>query len=313
MTEIDVACVQIGPVYLDSSATTDKIVRHIEKASRKEPGLIIFPELVLSGYPNFSIASPEYRLSYIAGAVRADGPELAKISKNAEEYGAVVVLGFIERDPDFPEVIYDSSCVIDSDGALVGTHRKIAPFGAETLMFKKGDARDIRPFETGVGRLGIGLCFENLNPLYRRALTLLGEEIHCSLWVTSRDAKHVVESSAVVTAVEGGVYVALASQVQEGKGMLDRGLSFIGGSSILDPWGNYIAKPVYGRDKILHARMEPGSWHTRKFQSRGVESRDDLLSLNVVTEAYSPIHKIHPEKPDLSDDSREERETDNTH
>ena len=95
--------------------------------------------------------------------------------------------------------------------------------------------------------------------------------------------------------------------------MLDRGLSFIGGSSILDPWGNYIAKPVYGHDKILHARMEPGSWHARKFQSRGVESRDDLLSLNIATEAYSPIYKKHLKKPDLSDDSREERETDNTH
>ncbi len=179
-------------------------------------------------------------------------------------------------------------------------------------MFKKGDARDIRLFETKVGKLGIGLCFENLNPLYRRALTLLGEDIHCSLWVTSRDAKHIVESSAVVTAVEGGVHVVLASQVQEGRGGLERGLSFIGGSSILDPWGNYIVKPVYGNDKILHARLEPGSWRVRKFQSRGVESRDDLLSLYVAKEAYSPVYKKYLKKQELSDDSREERATDIT-
>ncbi len=192
----------------------------------------MFPELVLSGYPNFSIGSHEYRRKYNTAAVFSDGPELTQICRSAAENDAVVVLGFIELDPEFPEVVYDSSCVIDADGTYVGTHRKIAPFGAEKVIFKEGDARDIRLFDTEVGRLGIGLCFENLNPLYRRALTLLGEEIHCSLWVTAEDTKNVVESSARVTAVEGGVSVALASQVTEGIGIFERGLSLIGGSGI---------------------------------------------------------------------------------
>jgi nitrilase len=292
MRDITVACVQAGSIYLDPSATTDKILKLIEKASKREAKLILFPELILSGYPNFNVGSLEYRRRYNASAVLADGPELTRISEAAEENGAVVVLGFNERDPDYPEIVYDSSCVIDANGEPVGTHRKISPFGAEKVIFKAGDAGDIRLFDTEVGKLGIGLCFENLNPLYRRALTLLGEEIHCSLWVTSQDTRHVVEGSAVVTAVEGGVYVAVVSQVTSGTGNFERGLSFIGGSCVLDPWGNYVAEPVYKSEKTLYATIIPGSWDVRKFQSRGIEARDDLLSLNIATEGYSPFNRV---------------------
>jgi nitrilase len=306
MSDITVACVQTGSIYLDPSATTDKILKFIEKASEREADLILFPELILSGYPNFNVGSLEYRRRYNASAVLADGPELTRISEAAGEHSAVVVLGFNERDLDFPEVIYDSSCVIDASGEPVGTHRKISPFGAEKVIFKAGDAGDIRLFDTSVGKLGIGLCFENLNPLYRRALTLLGEEIHCSLWVTSQDTRHVVEGSAVVTAVEGGVYVAVASQVTSGTGNFERGLSFIGGSCVLDPWGNYVAEPVYKREKTLYATIRPGSWEVRKFQSRGIEARDDLLSLNIATERYSPMNRVPVERSEPSNGSTDE-------
>jgi predicted amidohydrolase len=70
----------------------------------------------------------------------------------------------------------------------------------------------VKIHETKIGKIGIGLCFENLNPLYRRALTLLGEEIHCSLWVTNENMRHIITSSSIVTAIEGGVPVITSSQ-----------------------------------------------------------------------------------------------------
>jgi nitrilase len=285
----NIACVQISPIYLNSKETTDKICRYIEKTSKKNPDLIVFPELILSGYPNFR--TPEYRTQYHQASVYVNGPELEQISKTAKAFGVVTVLGFIERDPNFSEVIYDSSCVIDADGTIIGTHRKISPFGAEKVLFKEGDARDIRIFKTKIGKLGIGLCFENLNPLYRRALTLLGEEIHCTLWVSARDTKQVVDSSSRVTAIEGGVFVVLAAQVTS-----ENPEPFIGGSGILDPWGKFITGPVYDREEILFSEINPEFWELRKFQSRGIESRDDLLSLNVATEPYRSLNVKNQEK-----------------
>ncbi len=81
---------------------------------------------------------------------------------------------------------------------------------------------------------------------------------------------------------------------------------------ILDPWGNYIADPVYRREKIIHGRIEPESWRVSKFQSRGIEARDDLLSLNVAAEAYSPLYRKHRRRFDLSEGSKEEREAEET-
>jgi predicted amidohydrolase len=180
---------------------------------------------------------------------------------------------------------------MDADGIIVGTHRKISPFGAEKALFKGGDARDIRVFKTNIGNLGVGLCFENLNPLYRRALTLLGEEIHCALWVSARDTKQVVDSSSRVAAIEGGVFVVLATQVTSNEPE-----PFIGGSGILDPWGKFISGPVFDREEILFSEINPESWELRKFQSRGIEARDDLLSLNITKEPYQALKVINQEK-----------------
>lgn len=292
------ACVQTYPVFLDSLATTDKVCGFIERAARIEAELVVFPELIISGYPNFKMLSLDYRIKYNDAAILAKGPEIMQISEKAADLCVVVVLGFIERDTDFPEVIYDSSCVIDSDGSVVGTHRKIAPLGAEKLLFKQGDARDIRIFDTSFGKLGVGLCFEHLNPLYRKALSLLGEEIHCALWVNSEDIRHVVESSSRVTALEGGTFVALASQVtpRSRKGPLARSQDFIGGSGILTPWGKFLSGPKYSSEEIIYADIEPETWRVQKLQSRGIEARDDLLSLNLAKEAYQPIREKEERK-----------------
>jgi nitrilase len=290
------ACVQIQPIFLDVPATTDKICGFIEKAAQKGAKLVVFPELILSGYPNFRLFNMEYRRRYNEAAIYADGPELERVCEKAEDNGVVVVLGFMERDPDYREVIYDSSCVVDDDGSLVGTHRKIAPLGAEKMVFKQGDARDIRIFETSVGKIGVGLCFEHLNPLYRKALSLLGEDVHCALWVNSEDIKHIVDSSSRVTAVEGGTYVTLCSQVVTSTNHLSNGQDFLGGSGVLNPWGQFLSGPVFGREDVVYADVDSERWRVQMFQSRGVEARDDLLRMIISDEPYQALRFEKEEK-----------------
>lgn len=287
-----VACVQIQPIFLDTSETIIKICEYIDRAAQKGAELIVFPELILSGYPNFQQFNLDYRQRYNNAAIYTLGPEMEKLSGKAENKGVVVVLGFIERDIEYPEVIYDSSCVIDGDGTIIGTHRKIAPLGAEKMVFKNGDARDIKIFETCVGKIGIGLCFEHLNPLYRKALSLLGEEIHCALWVNSEDIKHIVDCSSRVTAIEGGIHVALASQIVESGSHYAAGQRFLGGSGVIDPWGQFMSGPVFGRENIIYAEIDPEKWRVQMYQSKGVEARDDLLSLNIVREPYQALRFI---------------------
>jgi predicted amidohydrolase len=87
------------------------------------------------------------------------------------------------------------------------------------------------------------------------------------------------------------VFVVLATQVTS-----DEPEHFIGGSGILDPWGKFISGPVFDREEILFSEINPESWELRKFQSRGIEARDDLLSLNITKEPYQALKVISQEK-----------------
>jgi len=291
MANIKVATAQFNPLHLNSASSIKKMKKLIKKASNKSTNLIVFPELAISMYPNFSVANYDYREKFNKAALTVVGPEMKDLSRTAKDNHITIVTGFIERDSEYPEVLYNSSCVIDSDGTLLGTHRKIAPLNLEMLFFKKGDANDVRVFDTSVGKIGIAMCTEHLNPLYRRALTSLGEEIHCALWVTSQDNKHIVDATAKVTAVEGGAFVLISSQISiknPNSSVYVKGQKFLGGSGIINPWGNYIAGPIFEKEDILYADVDIEKWRVRKFQSRGVEARDDILSLNITKEPFKP-------------------------
>jgi len=72
---------------------------------------------------------------------------------------------------------------------------------------------------------------------------------------------------------------------------LGRGQVFVGGSGILNPWGKFLSGPKYGKEEILQNRIDLESWQARNFQSRGMEARDDLLSLSIATESYRPLYE----------------------
>jgi hypothetical protein len=77
------------------------------------------------------------------------------------------------------------------------------------------------------------------------------------------------------------------------------GQNFIGGSGILDPLGKFVSGPIFGREEILYAEVDPESWQTQKLQSRGIDARDDLLSLNLATEEYRSLYMKNPKKIDM--------------
>ena len=42
--------------------------------------------------------------------------------------------------------------------------------------------------------------------------------------------------------------------------------------------------------KMLFANIDPDSWNIKKLQSRGVDARDDLLSLNLAKDEYRGLN-----------------------
>jgi predicted amidohydrolase len=282
--KMKVAAVQMAPVYLDSLATTTKMCEFLEKAADNGARLVVFPELILSMYPTYD--SPEYREVYNKAAIKIPGPDVNELRRIAKKNRMYVVSGLIEKDNDY-EAIYNSSVIIDDRGGILGVHRKISLPPMEKTFFKQGDGENIKVFKTELGNVGIAMCYEHLNSLYRRSLYDLGEQIHCALWVNTDQIKHIVDSTARVTAMEGLVYVIVAAQVtpkrdKPGKKGIKgppRNLSpFIGGSGILNPNGNYLSGPVFGKETIIYSEIAVKDWQAHKY---GVNPRDDLFTLSI--------------------------------
>ncbi len=299
---VRVAAVQTRPVYLDRAATLEGVLERIERASNEGAELVVLPEAMLSTYPlppedrtaiDGKPRGDDYWELFVESSVQVPGPEVAAIGAVARARGVHVVLGVNERDAAYPATIYNTAVLVGSDGEVLGRHRKICPVVHELLFYTRGAGDDIRVWETPLGRIGMAICFEHMNPLLRYTLAAQGEQIHCSLWTgteisSERSMRHVIASSSTQTALEGRCFVVAAGQVTPaddapGKGGYHPLAPFIGGSGVVGPNGAYLAGPVYGEEAILYAELRFSAL-TRAgslFSPFGKDGRPDLFELRL--------------------------------
>jgi len=124
-----VAAIQLSPVLFDRDATTDKVVKIIERCSQEDVRLAVFPETVIPNYPYFAMINPPIMIGEAFeklgdNAVEVPGPVTATVSAAARKSGTVVVLGVNERDGGS---LYNTQLIFDADGTLAGKRRKIMP------------------------------------------------------------------------------------------------------------------------------------------------------------------------------------------
>jgi predicted amidohydrolase len=312
------AAVQATPVYLDKKATTEKACRLIREAGSQGAKLVVFPELFIAMYPlwvpDVFNSDPqeaeryigrswyEHWSDYIDEAVEVPGPETAQLGEAAREAEATVVIGVNERDPVFGSggKLYNTAVVIGPDGALVGRRRKLTPVVHELLYHARGDGSDVRVFDTTIGTLGIGQCFEHLYPPYRYALGARGEQVHCALWYAVSAISHLVDASARQHAMEMGTWVVVSvSYDPEDPAPGPYGdrpaWRSAGGSGIISPWGQYVAGPVYGEETIVCGEVDLNAIRGIKaaFDSTGKDARPDLFDLRVASQAR-PVVAFEP-------------------
>ncbi len=70
----------------------------------------------------------------------------------------------------------------NSNGDLIGKHRKMRASVAERLCWGDGSGNLMSVFETEIGNLGGGLCWEHLVPLDLMALNSQNEQVHVASW-----------------------------------------------------------------------------------------------------------------------------------
>lgn len=106
------------------------------------------------------------------------GPSTSFYSGIAAKHGIVLVISLFEKRA--PGLYHNTAVVIDTDGSIAGTYRKMHipddPAYYEKFYFTPGDTGFV-PVSTSIGKLGILICWDQWFPEAARLMTLAGAEL----------------------------------------------------------------------------------------------------------------------------------------
>lgn len=226
MREITVAIVQMKPKMGELEENLVKMSEMIGKiAAQQNVDLIVFPELVTSGY--------ELGVRFTELAQRIPGPIVNLISQRANEYGVYIAFGMASKEK-VESVLYNSAVLIGPDGELLEVYNKIHLRGEERMAFREGFKMPVA--ETEIGTIGLMVGYDLAYPEVARALTLEGAEIICVL--ANWEASHIDEWKTYTRsrAYENSCFIIAANRVGE-----DVTLTFGGESMLIGPRGEIYA------------------------------------------------------------------------
>jgi len=268
MSKVRVAVAQAASAFFDKRAGTEKACRLIREAGAAGAQLVAFGETWLPGYP-FFVDAPVTDLwwaaaaDYLQNAIEIPGPETGQLCAAAAEADVDVVIGAAELEPTTKGSIYASLLFIGREGALLGRHRKLKPTHHERSIWADGDAKGLKVYSRGYGRLGGLNCWEHNILLPGFALIAQGVQIHVSAWPGREPdqapsdpvwARQILLSRAFAS--QAGAYVLAAAGLRRLEDVPERWRPLFpfehnGRSVIVDPRGEVIAGPAEGETLLL--------------------------------------------------------------
>lgn len=196
--------------------------------------LYILPEMFSTGF----CTSPE-------GIAESDGATLEWMKKKSAQSGAAIAGSVaIKEDGNF----YNRFYFVKPDGDVVSYDKKhLFTYGKEHESFTAGDRRVIVEY-LGV-RILLEICYDLRFPVWSRNHGDYDMIIYVASWPASRISAW--NSLLVARAVENQCYVAGVNRVGT-----DPSDSYSGGSVIVDPYGNVIARCQDGIESCSEAEID---------------------------------------------------------
>lgn len=248
MTEFTVAAIQFEPQIGDPARNLENSCRWIEAAASAEAKLVVLPEASSAGY----VFRDRAEAAAYAEPVPT-GPTCRAWADLARRYQLWIVGGLTESENN---EVFNSAVLIGPQGH-VGTYRKAHLWNNEKEVYSQNQ-EGFPVFETELGRIGIGICYDAWFPETFRSAALQGADILVlpSNWVPVPGQPTSYASMANLMCMTGAhsnqLFVAGVSRVG-----LERGQRFIGGSVIIGPDGWPLAGPASSREEeILFSRVD---------------------------------------------------------
>ena len=288
--------IQAAPVFFDKEKTLQKVRELIHEAAKNKAQLILFPEVIIPGYPRGLIfgtsvggRTPDGRelfLRYWENAIEVPGKETIQLAKWAKAAKSYIAIGVTEKDK-ISDTLYCSLLYFSPEGQLLHRHRKIKPTAAERIIWGEGDGSDLNVLETPLGKIGGLICWENYMPLARMGLYQQGIDIYLAPTADCRDSW---QATLTHIACEGRCFVLGCNQYltrdhypPDLQKLLQHdhpSLPSTGGSVIISPLGKVLAGPLYQKEGIIAAEIDPREIIKAKmdFDVIGHYARPDIFS-----------------------------------
>ena len=271
--KLRVAIAQVDPAVGDIRKNVDLHVRVIERAIRAKAGLIVFPELSLTGY---SLRDLVWDVAVDPTREKALDP-LRRQSRRIS-----IALGLVENGGDFG--MYNAGVFLE-DGNVRHIHRKVYPptYGMfeEGRYFSPGTA--VRAFDSKHGRFGLAVCedFWHLSVPYLLALD--GAEALISLTASpTRLGGPTDEMSNANVNLEHlrsyarllSTYVLFANRVG-----IEDGVNFWGGSALIDPFGQTLAQARFFVEDLIVGTLDSNEIRrARRFSRHVLDERPEIAA-----------------------------------
>ena len=238
MQPLRIALAQIAPRLGDLEANLARHHELIAAARERGAGLVVFPELGLTGYQLQDLAADV--------AMGPDDPRLAGLAQAARGMSAVV--SFVEESADHRLFI---SAALLEDGGVRHVHRKVflPTYGLfdERRFFAPGDVVRATPSRLGVG-LGLAVCEDFWHVAVPQLLAIDGA--HLLINVSSSPGRDLASTHEVGLGTAASWRTLMRTYAQLTTSFVvfcnrvgvDESLSFWGGSEVIGPTG----APVFG-------------------------------------------------------------------
>ncbi len=242
--KIKLALAQISSKRENKEANLQKIETLTCKAKEQGADLAIFPEMSLTGYV---VRDQFYEL-----AETIPGPTVEKVEALAKKTGMHVIFGMPELSEKTKATIFNTAVFVGPKG-LIGKYRKMyLPTHSvfeEKRYFRPG--YETAAFQTDLGNIGLCICYDIFFPEVLRLTRLKGAQLIVCISASPAVRRSYFETLTCARAIENTAYLAYVNLA----GVQD-GLQFWGGSRLVSPTGDVLAKAKYDEEDFVTCEVD---------------------------------------------------------
>lgn len=267
--KVGFAVAQMGPINLQD--TKEQVVKRLIAMLREAHGRgarwVTFPELTLTTFfPRYVYETEEeYDVFFEEGL---PSPAMLPLFELAKDLGVGFYLGYAEKTTEQGRVRrFNTSVLVGPDGNILGKYRKIHlpgtvdPIGdlefehLEKRYFEVGDL-GFPTFQTADARIGMCICNDRRWPETFRVMALKGAEVFMLGYNTPTRNIHHHEPAHLREfhhrlSIESAAYQNAAWVMAAAKCGSEDGFAMIGGSAIVSPTGEVVARASTEDDEVI--------------------------------------------------------------